>query len=214
MSSIQFEKQLEKYIVGEIDFLSYRRTRRELIQLMTNSGKDQDVTIPKSMDLAQSLEDKTRTYKKKPELEIPQISTEKSQVSSAIKQYLVIALLAIAGGISWYISEKTNVLESTADKSSKSAINPDSSTESFIKTFNKLDTWDSESMSDFLVQWQALSRQQQNTLRQGGGFSQLTGLLRQRIMQQRALSEVNAKAATKQENLLIWFAAQLSISVN
>ena len=73
---------------------------------------------------------------------------------------------------------------------------------------------DSESLSDFVVKWQKLSRDQQLQARKSKIFIKLNAELQQRILEIRALKASKNRRAEKQENLLIWFATELSIPVS
>jgi len=211
------EKLLEEYMIGLISFETYRSERSSLIERLTQDELQRDVTIPKSSNIPNAtpsteIDNNSKTY-----FQIPTIQKDNSISASKKLQYLIVILLLVGGGLSWYLSN--DLSEPNTSTQSPTNIEPQSDTtndfnEPFIIAFNEKTDWNTEVMSNFLVQWQSLTSTQKNMARQSTSFVKLGQILRKRIEQQRMISNNKEKKVTRRESLLIWFASQLSISVN
>jgi len=218
MNSVHFEKLLEKLIFGDINITEYRNERAKLVQKIIYDPNKADIKPQVNVDLSK---DQTQIINKKTDFQVPTLKKQPIGLSSSIWKILIIILLIIAATMSWYFSESEHFKSAISEKiiqgnniegsSQKTTIID----EPFILNFNQTKSWDSESVSNFLVQWQSLSRTQQSLARQSDSFSELNTILQEKIQQQRnANKDIDKnKTATREENLLIWFASQLSIGL-
>jgi len=214
MNAVRFEKLLEEYMYGDMTTNEYRKERAKLVQeLIISLNKiERPSTIEVNLDNNQ-----TRIRGNKPSFQVPTIKKQPSGIFNAIWKVLLIGVLIATAVISWYFSttgkneisnDKKIILESNKDEIKQQSTIKD---EPFILAFIQNNSWNTESISNFLVQWQSLSRTQQSLARQSDSFSELSNILQEKIQQQR---KINNKPTTREENLLIWFASQLSIGLN
>ena len=214
MNAVRFEKLLEEYMYGDMTTNEYRKERAKLVQeLIISLNKiERPSTIEVNLDNNQ-----TRIRGNKPAFQVPTIKKQPSGIFNAIWKVLLIGVLIATAVISWYFSttgineisnDKKIILESNKDEIKQQSTIKD---EPFILAFIQNNSWNTESISNFLVQWQSLSRTQQSLARQSDSFSELSNILQEKIQQQR---KINNKPTTREENLLIWFASQLSIGLN
>lgn len=214
MNSVRFEKLLEQFMFGEMNIKEYRNERAKLVQEIVF-----DPNIKTSTEVDVNLSNnQTQIKNTKSTFEVPTINSQPSGLSDTTWKILIIIILLVTGITSWYYSEpendKNNINAKVSSESNKvgseKTIIKD---EPFILAFNQNESWDTESISNFLVQWQSLSRTQQSLARQSDSFSELKQLLQDKIQQQRKATKENNTPATRKENLLIWFASQLSIGI-
>jgi len=211
---------LNDHITGNLTFAAYRQKRALFINgYIKHCG--QDNTLRKDDTLRKNTVIKPAQHSSAKQGPTASLTTPESN-SPLLKFFAIIALISIAGG-AWYFSSlpvetetltKTSIQRiSSENMVSQTEKNTNQANELFIFKFIEKDRWDTSSLSDFLVQWQSLSRKQQSAIRGGVNFTQLSTTLRKRVNEQRALNEVD-KNAKRQESLLIWFSVQLSISIN
>jgi len=226
-SNNQLENALNQYIKGQLSLIAYRQKRTRLIQEFTheNADLDYDDTIPQPRTNTDAIEDSLHYSAASGEnagFHVPTIETVEKSNSSSMYQYLALVVLVLVAIVTWYFADARNAANIPSDNDLIITSPPElveveeyeTKDGPFIIEFLKKNKWTSESLSDFLVQWQSLTRKQQATVRQSPSFLRLSTTLQNRIQEQRALKENNNKVAERQESLLIWFAAQLSISLN
>ena len=215
----QLEKLLREHMVGTLSTSAYRHRRAQYINNYIHQCESQ-VAFPQDDDDKTAIRNRPVPNKKQ---QAPQISSHNTENGSSIFKLIALSLLiAIAIG-AWYIAQnQTNSQENTKPAihrdNDKKTVNIQENNDStaaalFVFRFIEKDNWSSSELSDFAVEWQSLSRKEQTKLRKTKSFSQLSDTLRDRINEQKALSETNEKAK-QQVNLLMWFSSQLSISVN
>ncbi|MDH5257420.1 MAG: hypothetical protein OEX07_05415 [Gammaproteobacteria bacterium] len=236
----ELEDNLNEYINGSISFLTYRERRSNYINNFVDSGYLPDDTIPLNSMEQQQIKNAVREemQKSKP-LDTSTYSITGGTNSVAKKQYLGLAVLIIIATVTWYYSSQLPVrqphdttstgnnikqLDSSKNennskisedkKDNKTISAPNADDQAFVINFIEMDKWNSQTLSDFLVKWQSLSRLEKKKTRQSQSFIRLKNSLRLRILEQQALQATTNKAAQRQENLLIWFASQLSIPTN
>ncbi len=227
------EDNLNKYINGTISFLTYRERRTQYINDFVDSGHLPDDTIP----LFDAEQEKIRAALQQKIRENTPIDTSTYTIQNnmsphSTKQYIGLGVLIIAAVFAWYYS--STLPENTSKKNDEintptttqtqlenpTIAAPETKKESrpnekkFIINFLTMDKWDSETLSEFLVKWQALSRNQKKQTKQSQSFVRLKNSLRLRILEQQALQSTKNKSAERQENLLIWFASQLSVAIS
>ena len=224
----ELEDNLNDYINGSISFLTYREKRSHYINNFVDSGYLPDDTIPLNNIEKQQIKDAVREKIKQNEPLDSSSFTLKQEINSqSATQYFGLAALIIAAAVTWYFSSQipqtnteadtqSNVDKELISKSSKNGQteNIDPYEQKFIANFIQMDKWDSDTLSEFLVKWQALSRTQKKQTKQSQSFIRLKSSLRLRILEQQALQSTKNKTAESQENLLIWFASQLSVTVS
>ena len=217
MNSVLFENLLDQYMFGNMNIKEYRNEREKLVQELVFDPNNLEATPQIEVNFAK---DQTQIRTNKPAFQVPTIKKQPSGISSSIWKVLLISLLIVTAIIAWYFSTtgkiEMGVKEKGALENNTEVIKHQSSIkdEPFILAFNKNNTWDTESISNFLVQWQSLSRAQQDLARQSDSFSDLKSVLQAKILQQRNTAKENNEPTSRKENLLIWFASQLSIGLN
>ena len=216
----ELENNLNEYISGKISFLTYRERRAYYINKFVESGFIPDDTIPLNHPEQQQIKNAVLSEINHSQKLNPADLTIKGGPSSiAKKQYFALAVMILLAVGAWYYSGKltppdTEKAQVTEHQTPESLPTTDISEYKFILDFVKMDQWNSDTLSDFLVKWQALSRLEKKKAKQSQAFIRLKNSLRLRIKEQQALqSTSNNKAAERQENLLIWFASQLAVSV-
>ena len=220
----ELEDNLNDYINGTINFLTYRQRRTQYINSFVDSGYLPDDTIPLNDAEQQQIKDAVRQkIKDTAPLDTSTYTIEQSIPTHNTTQYIGLVVLIIAAIFVWYYSTSTsehtqkpspvqsNQTEQTKTSNTQNQITHD---KKFVINFLKMDNWNSETLSEFLVKWQALSRTQKKQTKQSQSFIRLKNSLRLRILEQQALQSTKNKAAERQENLLIWFASQISVSVS
>ena len=215
----QLESILNEFIKGHLTLAAYRQKRgRYIREFMEHSEKDNTQRMaPINRRSITSLQAESQP------LSIPKVIDKQSNTFGLLMKLLLIVIISGATFAAWYFSpqldnkpetaasEPQTPLSSTADEEDE---NLEQTVGLFVFKFLTKDQWDTNALSDFLVQWQALPRKQQNALRKTPSFIQLRDTLRKRINEQRALKSADTDSQAKQqENLLIWFSTQLSISI-
>jgi len=223
----ELEDNLNDFINGSISFLTYRDRRTGFINRFVDSGYLPDDTIPlnntEQQHLKKTINEKIKQEKRLKASDLDIHLNNSPRVTS--KQYIILGILIITAASTWYYSTTTPTSDNVSIKKETSGITEAQTTKStettnksieqkFIINFLKMDQWNSETLSDFLVKWQALSRLDKKEIKQTQSFIRLKNSLRLRILEQRALQATQKKAAERQENLLVWFASQLSITIN
>ena len=215
----QLETILNELMKGHLTLAAYRQKRARYIhEFMQSCEKDNTQRMTQiKRPVAADVSSQPNTQP----LSIPKVVNQQSSLfSQVVRVMLVVAIIGV-GATTWYFSSQLNTeaeistVEEALQSSSNSLENDENIEQTvglFVFKFLAKDQWNSNALSDFLVQWQALSRKQQNTLRKTPSFIQLRDTLRQRINEQQALQATDSRAK-QQENLLIWFSTQLSISV-
>jgi len=206
MNNSDLELLLTQYIQGELSSQDFRSRRKKFIhQFIEINSKDD--TLPVSNDTTQNI----KPIVVEPEtLDIPTLK-KGSQSSNYFKLIGITGLIALAVlAIMYGNSSITTVKQS---ESSTETLQQSIVTEPFIKEFNLVDNWDSESLSDFLLSWQALSLDQQAQARKSDGFKTVKEnlLLQLRQTEQENLDDTNV--ASRKGKLLNWFAEQLAIEI-
>ncbi len=208
----QLEKILNEYIMGELTLDAYRQKRARYINdYIEQCEKDNTLRIPIVNHTDCQIQQETFAPPK-----------EVSNSSSIFKLFIITFFISVAGVV-WYISAQkiepgiptVKILPKNITEESilESQNNLEHTVGLFIFKFIERDNWSTSALSDFIVHWKSLTRQQQTALRKTSSFLQLSSTLRKRINEQKALKEINNKAK-QQESLLIWFSTQLSISIN
>lgn len=204
-------------MLGKMNIKEYRNERAKLVLELMYDPNNTEVTSQIEVNLPK---DQTQIKTNKTNFKVPTIKKQPSGVSSSIWKLLLIISFIATAIVAWYFStsEKRNIvskekarLENTAEVIKHQASIKD---EPFILAFNKNNSWNTESISNFLVQWQSLSLTQQELAKQSNSFSDLRDVLQEKIIKQRKLNNENNETTTREENLLIWFASQLSIGLN
>jgi len=214
------EEILNRYINEEISFLTYRERRAQYIYNFVGSEYRADDTIPLSMvkqrDIQENIAEK---IKNSINLDLSEESDQETS-SNPTKQIAVIGLLVIVAVATWYFSTDTsNTKTPIAQPVSQPNINIEKEKVSvdleneFILNFISRDQWDSNTLSEFLVKWQELSQSTRKQIKRSQSFIRLKNSLRLRIQEQKALQNIENKKAERQENLLIWFASQLTVTI-
>ena len=232
----ELEDNLNAYMNGSISFLTYRERRAGLIKHFVDSAYLPDDTIPLNhINQSQIKNAVLEEINKKDSLDTNKLSINNNVSEIATKQYIGLAVLVVIAALTWYFSTldssntsnsssnnsqlNNNVAQESLTSSTEKSPKPDSATnknydKKFVKNFLAMDQWNSDTLSEFLVKWQALSRLEKKQTKQSQSFIRLKNSLRLRILEQQALQSVKNKKAERQENLLIWFASQLSIPVS
>ncbi|MDH3326151.1 MAG: hypothetical protein OEM38_05460 [Gammaproteobacteria bacterium] len=218
----ELEDNLNDYISGTISFLSYRERRSNYINSFVNSGYLPDDTIPlNSIEQQQIKETVSQRIKNNNSLDTTKLTLRNGTSDNTKKQYIGLIILITIAAATWYYSTKLPAPSSTATATTTLTENKAPDTPAavtfdrpFVVNFVKMDKWSSETSSDFLIKWQALSRTEKKQTKQSQSFIRLKNSLRLRILEQQALQNTKNKQAERQENLLIWFASQLSIAVS
>lgn len=211
------ESILNELMKGHLTLAAYRQKRARYIQeFMQSCEKDNTQRLTKIKRPA------VTSHQPSPQpLSIPKVVNNQSSLLTLVVKFMLLAALISAGVTAWYFSSKPSTQSESGhieeilpsiSSTTEDEENIEQTVGLFIFKFLSKDQWNSNALSDFLVQWQALSRKQQNTLRKTPSFIQFRDTLRQRINEQRALRATDSRAK-QQENLLIWFSTQLSISV-
>ncbi|HFE39145.1 MAG TPA: hypothetical protein ENK06_12120 [Gammaproteobacteria bacterium] len=209
MNADKFENLLIQLIEGKIDFLTYRKKRTELIQkIMYSEAISPPINIITLCD-----------QQAKPTLDIPVLDEKVEPANFPVMQISIVALLVIFGVLSWHLSNTpseptTEPLHKKKTLATNTSPENKMNDEPFIVAFNQKTKWDTESVSDFLVQWQSLSHSRQLAARKSNSFLQLSQLLRERIQTLRSLKKNQSKPTERLEKLYIWLSSQLSISIN
>ena len=217
----ELEDNLNDYISGSISFLTYRENRAHYINNFVDSGYLPDDTIPLNAEEQQQIKDAVQQkIKQHAPLDESTYKIQNISSSQSSRQYIGLGVLVVIAILTWYFSTTispttppTSSTENFKTDKTESEINK-SMDQAFVINFLKMDKWNSDTLSEFLVKWQKLSRTEKKTAKQSQSFIRLKNSLRLRILEQQALQANKDKAAKRQENLLIWFASQLSISVN
>lgn len=230
----ELEDHLNNYISGAISFLTYRERRSDYIKSFVNSGYLPDDTIPlKDTDQAQikaairkKIQENISAENTPPistaQLNIESYTTQTTMSSQSKTQYIGLGVLIIIAVLAWYYSSQLpenhtasttskDFIQNTPTKAPETKARFD---QTFVINFLKMDQWNSDTLSEFLVKWQKLSRTEKKQTKQGQSFIRLKNSLRLRILEQQALQSTKNKTAERQENLLIWFASQIAVSIN
>jgi len=216
----ELEDNLNDYINGSISFLTYRERRRQYINRFIDSSYLPDDTIPLDAADQQKITDAIKQKKQETTpLDTSTYTIPNSTSSQSAKQYIGLAVLIIIAVATWYYSTKitpTSLSSSPAqiEKNAREVSKKNTFDQKFVINFLKMDQWNADTLSEFLVKWQALSRIEKKQSKQSPSFIRLKNSLRLRIHEQQALQSTKNKNAERQENLLIWFASQLSVTVN
>ena len=225
----ELEDNLNDYINGTISFLTYRERRTHCITSFVDSGFLPDDTIPLNNIEQQQIKDAVREkIKENAPLDESTYTLQQEITAESAKQYIGLTVLIIAATLAWYFSSQlpeatTTPVTSSQNNQSKTITTSNNEQkketknqfdQQFVINFVKMDKWDSDTLSEFLVKWQALSRTHKKQTKQSQSFIRLKNSLRLRVLEQKALQATNNKAAERQENLLIWFASQLSVAIS
>ena len=219
LNSTRFEKLLEQLMFGELDIHDYRRQREELINNILKSSEA--ITETDFNSITQKIKRQTNAQNNKSSLQIPTIQKQSESSTTPTWKIIGILVLISVAIISWYFSDQNNAdttqLESQNGNPLQTIKNSDKQAslmdEPFILAFNNINNWDTETISNFLVQWQSLSRTQQSMARKTESFIELSKILKEKISYERKLNAEKKQPASRKENLLIWFASQLSIGL-
>jgi len=221
----ELEDMLNAYINGSISFLTYREKRSQYINHFVSSSHVADDTIPLS-DIQQrqmKAAARKKTQESTSSQHLPGHMDKHSQSSLTSKQYVGLGVLIIAAILAWYYSSNFSASHapSPAEPSRQDMApsptpekTPNRIEQQFIVNFINMDQWNSASLSEFLTKWQALTRQEKKQARQSHSFIRLKNSLRLRIREQQALQNTPNNMAKKQEDLLRWFASQISVELS
>ena len=223
----ELENLLNEYINEDISFLVYRERRAQYINEFVSSGLLPDDTIPLSTTDQYKIQNAVLEEVRNSSLDTSKLSVGSSG-GIAAKQYLMLGVLILIAALAWYYSTQMETQQPTQSNNQNSVspiekqdtapekISPtkNNSDKAFIIHFVNRDKWDSDSLSEFLVKWQKLSRLEKKKVKQSQSFIRLKNSLRLRILEQKALQSGENKEAQRQENLLNWFATELSINIS
>lgn len=213
------EENLDEYISENISFLTYRERRARYINKFVGSEYRPDDTIP------------LKFVNNDEALPIPEIAADASlQAENMIQiepdstnkkilvQYLSLALLISVATATWFFASGSNEVKRPAavvqtEKIEKPKIVANIKDKNFIISFVNRDQWDTNTISEFLIKWKKIPRLTKKEVKLSQSFVRLKNSLRLRIQEQAALQSIKNKPAERQENLLKWFASQLTIAV-
>lgn len=209
MINDELEILLDRYIKGELNFTEYRQQRVQLLKEFIEEKKT-DVTIPKNIG---NIKPEPAVSSRSNSFNVPTIERDEPLSPARRLQITIVAGLIGLAIAAWLLSQNANINETeeilaNAVKEKKSiAI----TNEPFIEAFIAEDVWDSESLSNFLLAWQNLSSERKELAKKSTSFKQMHKELKQKMNTASRLKNIGDKEAEKQEQLLIWFATQMSI---
>jgi len=222
-NTVQLEKILHDHMMGQLPLAAYRQKRARYIKrYIEDCEKDNTLRRTNYPNSTQQYNGQQQASPAQPsDLSIPKVVNKEPGVASALIKFFLIILLIGGAAAVWYLSQNSKqqiqiepeLINPLQTEINEPAINLEQSIGLFVFKFIENDKWDTNSLSDFLVKWKALTRKQQSDLRKSASFLQLSTMLRERVIEQRGLKEID-KNAEKQESLLLWFSSQLSISIN
>lgn len=210
----ELEKLLEDYSEGLINFTMYRTQRMHLIRRYV---RESDTQKSHAFD-----NDTTQTIKpiqiEDNTFEIPTIQIEEKSTFNQVVPLAGIAALVTLAFVVWYFSFSDSGQMSADDVATLSVENSNNLeepivNEPFIEDFLHSDKWNSESLSNFLLLWQDLSKSQQESARKSEVFLRLGDSIKQQMQVVIKQKEAGNADTSRQEKLLIWFATELSLSV-
>ncbi len=220
LTNSELEKLLHNHMRGVENFVSYRQKRLLLIRAFVNKVSS-DITIPQN-NSKDRPDDPLESTIRKSEFEIPKLaSEEKSSFSKLVTLIALCVLIAIAGA-TWKMSESSKLDTEHADsshstessgKAPQNTLIAPIANEYFLDEFLSLKNWDSETLSNFLMQWQALPKARRSALRQTPTFIAIGEEIKQRMQTISTQKNITSNKQQRVKKLLLWFATELSLGV-
>ena len=205
MNNLELEKLLASYSQGYLSISEYREQRRAMVHQFI-ALKSRDDTLPKPQP-ANNIQTENKPFT------IPSINKSSHSQQAQFLKIVGFTSLLVLASLSLFFGNPSNDTSRPVDgqvsiqeKQPNSVVTPP-----FIEEFMRLDKWDSEALSDFLVSWQKLSMEQQAQARQSSGFSKLTSRLKQLQVETKQAKMKGLKTAAREEKLLNWFAMRMAI---
>jgi hypothetical protein len=184
------------YYDGMLTFDEYRNKRRRLID---------DITRPDAMQPVPGVTGTVKDTAPQEPIPAPGTGAKVSQRKYLLPGVAVVLFGVIAG---WILllderdtEQMTNELSSSRNTAMGTSVAP-AVAESVIDSFLATGDWSYEALAGLTLTWSAMQPQEQLAIRTTPAFRLMSDQLRERIMEQRALVDIDGEAAGRKDVLL------------